>query len=185
LPSISSDFIRRLRVPGYLVMLLLGIVTIAEICVAAWPFRVHEVGWRLGVAGAASGGAGTLLLAIFFALAIAVVSDDRSVIWLVAGVCIICAMLCIVGGGVFALDALQMKGQVKPELVSRYDAALAWGLAKIVLDGIVFVGVAVSAFRSAIALGRSAVAAAKGGTMLVGGRPAGAVSGTISRADPS
>jgi hypothetical protein len=166
-------------------MLLLGIVTLAEICVAAWPFRIHEVGWRLAVAGAASGGAGTFLLAIFFALAIALVSDDAGVAWLVASVCIICAIFCIVGGGVFALDALQMKGQVKPELVSRYDVALVWGLAKIGLDGIVFVGVAISAFRSAIALGRSAVVAGKGGAILVTGRPASAMSGTTSGVGPS
>jgi len=182
-----TDIIRRLRVPGYLVMGLLGVVTFAEIAVAAWPFRIHDVSWRLAVAGAASGGAGTALLAIFFALLIAVVSDDRGVIWFVSIVCAIAALLCIIGGGVFALDALQMKGQVKPELVSRYDAALVWGLTKIVLAGIVFVGVAISAFRTGIGLGRASVATGKGASMLVTNRSAGAnaVSGTTGGVGPS
>lgn len=181
------DFVRRLRIPGYLVMALLGIVTFAEISVAAWPFRIHDVGWRLAVAGAASGGAGTALLAIFFALMIAVISDDRGVIWFVSIICIVAALLCIIGGGIFALDALQMKGQVKPELVSRYDAALVWGLAKIVLAGIVFVGVAVSAFRTGIGLGRASAVSGKGASMLVTGRAPGAnpVSGTTGGAAPS
>jgi hypothetical protein len=168
-------------------MALLGIVTFAEIGVAAWPFRLHDVGWRLGVAGAASGGAGTALLAIFFALLIAVVSDDRGVIWLLSIICAVAALLCIVGGGEFALDALQMKGQVKPELVDRYNAALVWGLIKIVLAGIVFIGVAISAFRTAIGMGRSSVATGKGASMLVTGRSPGAnaVSGTTGGAGPS
>lgn len=182
-----TDFVRRLRVPGYLVMALLGIVTFAEIGVAAWPFRIHDVSWRLAVAGATSGGAGTALLAIFFALLIAVVADDRGVIWLVSILCALAALFCIIGGGVFALDALQMKGQVKPELVSRYDAALVWGLIKIILAGIVFIGVGISAFRTAIGMGRSAVTAGKGASMLVTGRPQGAnaVSGTTGGANPS
>jgi hypothetical protein len=168
-------------------MALLGIVTFAEIGVAAWPFRIHDVSWRLAVAGAASGGAGTALLAIFFALLIAVVADDRGVIWFVSVLCAVAALFCIIGGGVFALDALQMKGQVKPELVSRYDAALVWGLMKIILAGIVFIGVAISAFRTAIGMGRSAVTSAKGASMLVTGRAQGAnaVSGTTGGASPS
>jgi len=159
---------------------LLGVVTLAEIGVAAWPFRVHDVGWRLAVAGAASGGAGTALLAIFFALVIAVVADDRGVIWFISIICAIAAIFCITGGGLFALDALQMKGSVKPELASRYNAALIWGLTKIALALIVFVSVGISAFRSAIGLRRSTVVAGKGASMLVTGRApaAGAVSGT-------
>ena len=182
-----TDFVRRLRVPGYLVMALLGIVTFAEISVAAWPFRLHDVGWRLAVAGAASGGAGTALLAIFLALVIAVISDDRGVVLLVSIICIVAALCCIVGGGVFALDALQMKGQVKPELVSRYDAALVWGLAKIILAGIVFIGVAISAFRTAIGMGRATAVSGKGASMLVSGRGAAApaVSGTTGGGGPS
>jgi hypothetical protein len=166
---------------------LLGIVTFAEITVAAWPSKIHDVSWRLAVAGAASGGAGTALLAIFFALLIAVVSGDRAIIWLVSIICAIAALCCIIGGGVFALDALQMKGQVRPELVSRYDAALVWGLAKIILAGIVFVGVAISAFRTAIGMGRAGVANGKGASMLVTNRApnANSVSGTPGGVGPS
>lgn len=167
-------------------MALLGIVTFAEISVAAWPFKIHDVGWRLAVAGAASGGAGTALLAIFFALMIAVISDDRGVVWFVSIICIIAALFCIIGGGVFALDALQMKGQVKPELVSRYDAALVWGLTKIILAGIVFIGVAISAFRTGIGMGRAAVVSGKGASMLVTARTPTANSiGTTGGAAPS
>lgn len=168
-------------------MALLGLVTFAEISVAAWPFRLHDVGWRLAVAGAASGGAGTALLAIFLALVIAVIADDRGVIWFVCVVCVVAALLCIVGGGIFALDALQMKGQVKPELVSRYDAALVWGLTKIVLAGIVFIGVAISAFRTGIGMGRATAMSGKGASMLVTGRSPGAsaVSGTTGGSAPS
>jgi hypothetical protein len=166
---------------------LLGIVTFAEITVAAWPFKIHDVSWRLAVAGAASGGAGTALLAIFFALLIAVVSGDRAIIWLVSIICAIAALCCIIGGGVFALDALQMKGQVKPELMSRYNAALLWGLAKIILAGIVFVGVAISAFRTAIGMGSGGVTTGKGASMLVTNRApnANSVSGTPGGVGPS
>ncbi len=168
-------------------MALLGVVTFAEIGVAAWPFRIHDIGWRLAIAGAASGGAGTALIAIFLALAIAVFCDDRGVIWFVSIICIVAALTCIVGGGIFALDALQMKGTVKPELMSRYNAAFVWGLAKIAFAGVVFVGVAISALRTGMGLGRVAVASGKGASMLVTGRAAGAnaVSGTTGGAGQS
>ncbi|MGE5100660.1 MAG: hypothetical protein ACM3SX_11795, partial [Deltaproteobacteria bacterium] len=110
----------------------------------------------------------------------------RGVVWFVSIICIIAALFCIIGGGIFALDALQMKGQVKPELVSRYDAALVWGLTKIILAGIVFIGVAISAFRTGIGMGRAAVVSGKGASMLVTARTPTANSiGTTGGAAPS
>lgn len=171
-PPIPTDFVRRIRTPGYLVAALLAIVTAGEICVAAWPLRLHEIGWRLAIAGAASSAAGTALLAIVLALMIAVAWGDLAVIGLVSTTCGIAALVWIAGGGLFVLDALQVKSQVKPELLSRYDIALVWSLTKILLAAVVFVSVAISSFRSAVALARSTSAGRKP-TEVVVGRPSG------------
>jgi hypothetical protein len=168
----SSELTRRLRVPGYMVAALLFVLTFFELAVATWPYRPHDISWRLGVAGGISGGAGTALIAIFFAFAIALAAGDRPVLWLVSAISGLAAALFLIGCAFFVLDALQMKGQVKPELMSRYNLSFAWGFAKIVLDIVVFAGVAYSGIKSAGALSRS-VRAAKSPSLLVpASRPA-------------
>jgi hypothetical protein len=149
-----SELARRLRVPGYMVAALLFVLTFFELAVATWPYRVHDISWRLGVAGGISSGAGTALIAIFFAFAIGLAVGDRGVLWLVSGVSALAAAVFLFGCAFFVLDALQMKGQVRPELMSRYNLSFAWGLAKVLLDIVVFAAVAISAFRNARNAGR-------------------------------
>jgi len=133
---------------------LLFVLTFGELAVAIWPYKIHDLSWRLGVAGGFTSGAGTALIAIVFTLAIALVAGDRRVLWLVSLICGLAAAIFLIGCGFFVLDALQMKGQVRPELMSRYNLSFAWGLVKVLLDIAVFAAVAVSAFRSARLLGR-------------------------------
>ena len=167
----TSELARRLRVPGYMVSALLFILTFFELAVATWPYNIHNVSWRLGVAGGISGGAGTALIAIFFAFAIALAAGDRPVLWVVSAISGVAAVLFLVGSAFFVLDALQMKGQVRPELMSRYNLSFAWGFSKILLDIVVFAAVAVSGFRNVRAAGRS-VRAGKGGILVQPSKPA-------------
>ena len=148
----TSELARRLRVPGYMVSALLFILTFFELAVATWPYNIHNVSWRLGVAGGISGG---FAAAIFFAFAIALAAGDRPVLWVVSAISGVAAVLFLVGSAFFVLDALQMKGQVRPELMSRYNLSFAWGFSKILLDIVVFAAVAVSGFRIVREAGRS------------------------------
>jgi hypothetical protein len=152
--SNSSELARRMRVPSYLIAALLFFLTFGELAVAIWPYKIHDLSWRLGVTGGITSGAGTALIAILFAFAVALFAGDRPMLWLVSAVCGIAAAMLLIACPFFVLDALQMKGQVRPELMSRYNLSFAWGFAKILLDIAVFAAVAVSGFRSARTLGR-------------------------------
>jgi hypothetical protein len=143
-----------MRVPSYLVAALLFVLTFGELTVAIWPYKIHDISWRLGVTGGITSGAGTALIAIVFAFAVALFAGDRRTLWFVSAVCGVGAAVFLVACPFFILDALQMKGQVRPELMSRYNLSFAWGLVKVLLDIAVFAAVAVSGFRSARMLGR-------------------------------
>jgi hypothetical protein len=149
----SSDAIRRVRVPVYLVAALITLVSLAEICVAIWPLHFGDVSWRLSVAGVTSGAVGMLLLVWVASLAVAINERERGVIWLMFVLSAFVAVLCAGGVAIFALDGLQMKGQVRPEMMNRYNLTFVWGSLKIVLDGLAAFGVAVSAFRTGRLIG--------------------------------
>jgi hypothetical protein len=61
----------------------------------------------------------------------------------------------LLASGAFTLDSLQMRGQIKPEMVARYNLGLAWTLARLVFTGVVFFVVAGSCIRAARAMRRA------------------------------
>jgi len=132
---------------------LVTVISIAEISVAIWPFHFGTPNWRISVAGVSSGAVGFLLLVWVASLAVAIVQRERGVIWLVFVLSAFVAVFAAGGVAIFALDGLQMKGQVKPEMMDRYNLGFTWGAIKIILDGIAALGVAISAFRTGRLIG--------------------------------
>ena len=167
-----SDLLRRVRVPTYLVAALITVISLAEISVAIWPFHFGNVGWRISVAGVSSGAVGFLLLVWVASLAVAIAQRERGVIWLVFVLSAFVAVFAAGGVAIFALDGLQMKGQIKPEMMDRYNLSFVWGTIKIILDGIAALGVAVSAFRTGRLIGGQERTASAASLLVKTNRPA-------------
>jgi hypothetical protein len=167
----SSDLVSRVRVPTYLVAALVTVISIAEISVAIWPFHFGTPNWRISVAGVSSGAVGFLLLVWVASLAVAIAQRERGVIWLVFVLSAFVAVFAAGGVAIFALDGLQMRGQVKPEMVDRYNLGFAWGTIKIILDGIAALGVAVSAFRTGRLIGGQERSAGSASLLVKSNRP--------------
>jgi hypothetical protein len=148
-----SDLLRRVRVPVYLVAALVTVITLAEITVAIWPFQFGNVSWRISVTGVSAGAVGMLLLVWVASLAVAIAERERGVIWLVFVLSAFVAVFAAGGVAIFALDGLQVRGQVKPEMLDRYNLGFAWGGLKVILDGLAALGVAISAFRTGRLIG--------------------------------
>jgi hypothetical protein len=148
MPSLPPEAVRRLRVPGYLVMTALGALPLIELGAAMWPLQLGQTSWRFGVFGVAAGTMVTSLLALVSILAIAVLSGDRKVIWVVYGLCALAATICLLGGGIYALDAMQMRSQVRPEVAHRYTIGWLLALMKLWVAGIIFIVLTISAFRA-------------------------------------
>ena len=144
-----SESVRRLRILGYLVMTTMTIVQLIDVVIRAMPFRVQSPAWRLGVVGLAANAVGTPMLSFLVILAIAVWAGDRGVVYLMAVLSALAAVLCVLATGTFALDALQMKSQVQLGLARQYDIASFWLAARVVIAAVIFLVFGISAFRMA------------------------------------
>jgi len=149
MPLITSDTIRRIRTPGYLVMTMLTALPIVELFATVFPLQLHVAAWRFTMIGAAVPAAITALLGLYFIYAIAVAAGDSAVLWIVSSICGIGAVLCLGAAGLFPLDALQVKGQVPPASMNRYVAASAVAMVKVCFATVVYTGLAISSFRAA------------------------------------
>src|SRR4051812_34138261 len=121
-----QEMLRRLRGPGYVVTSLMVVVPLVELVLAAWPFQFGQAPWRLSLIGTASSVVTLPVFALFMMLVLAAISGDRATAWFLSSICIFGAALCLVASGAFALDALQMRAQVRAAAASRYSIASSW-----------------------------------------------------------
>ena len=154
LPPPTSDAVRRTRTPAYVIAGLLLFIPIIELVVGASPYRIHDPTWRIGLVSGAANASTTLLLALLVIYVVGVLAEDHPTTWLVAGASALMVLFCVVGSGAFALDALQMRAQVRPGFESRYNLTTAWGLAKVLLAGLGALVLFISAYRSGRSLRR-------------------------------
>jgi hypothetical protein len=168
-----AELLRRLRFPGYGVAVLLIVLPLAEAVVGAWPPHPNDPFWRITAATLTIGAAVPMLLVLFLVLAIGTVMRDQPAVWLVAILCALATLCCIVGAGFFALDMLEVKTQVKPSMESRFALSSTWSLVKIVVAAAGAVMLGVSAWRTARSMKQGteqAKAVRKEPSMLVGSR---------------
>ena len=170
--STAPDLIRRLRAPGYLIMAVTSILPLIDLMMAISPMHPGTVMWRFGAVGLISSAVGAPLLVLVLVYALALLCGDRKVVITVGVIAAVLAVLMIVGGGSFTLDALQMKGRVNPAALDKFKGASALALVKLVVMGISAIVLAVSAFRSAKLSKRETVRAARPGATLIVGQQA-------------
>jgi hypothetical protein len=170
--STAPELVRRLRVPGYLIMAVTSILPLIDLLMAISPMHPGTVMWRFGAVGLISSAIGAPLLVLVLVYALALLSGDRKVVITVGVIAAIVALLMIVGAGSFTLDALQMKGRVNPAALDKFKGASALALVKLVVMGISAIVLAVSAFRSTKLMKRETVRATRPGATLIVGQPA-------------
>ena len=147
------------------------VMSTVDVLVRATPMRIHSPAWRLGAVGSGANVVGTPLLALFITLAIALLAEDRVVAYLVGAVSALFAVLCLAAVGIFALDALQMQGQVQPSLAQQYGLASVWLGIRLTIAILIFLVLALSAFRAARSVRRETArrgAAPAAGSLVVG-----------------
>ena len=168
--SLANDAVRRLRLPGYIVVAYMTIGSLLDVVVSGQPPQIHDLRWRLGVSTLLTGASGTELLGALLFLALAVATSDGVAMWVGFAMSMLIGLLYIAVGGVFSLDSLQMRGQIRPEMLARYNLGLVWTLARILFTGAVFLIIAGVFFRAARALGRmlDRSATSPGSTLVVG-----------------
>jgi hypothetical protein len=148
-----------------------------EIGASAWPYRIHDPQWRIGVITAAVGASTAILLGLLLIYVVGTLFDDRPAIWVVALVGALMTAVCVVAVGSFVLDALELKGQVSPASADRYNVVSALALAKLCFAGFAALVVAISAFRAGRNLRRPTLRQAKKPSSVIVGSSSTAVPG--------
>jgi hypothetical protein len=170
MPTVSTDLLRRLRAPAYLILGAAMLFPISDVVVNIWPIHAGDVAWRFGALGVTATAATAPLLVLLLIYALAFTVDDRPVVALVGVLAALAAVALFVAAGAFTLDALQMKARVRPESVVRFTAASAQALIKLLFLSLSATVLAVSAFRAIRAWRRDAERSSRTSAPLVVGR---------------
>ena len=125
------------------------LMQLIEIEVRSWPFRIHSPTWRLSFIGTTAGAVGTPLFGLLIILAIAVATDDRTAAYAVSLVSWLAMVACAAAVGMFALDVLQVKNEVTSSVAGQYDLGSGWVVTRMIVAAVLFVVLAVSAWRAA------------------------------------
>jgi len=151
----SKDFVQRLRLPAYVITTYIAIGAFVEILVAGMPILPHEIRWRLAFEGLVATSSGSVLLALLLFTAFAWAASDRIALAVGFAYSLIAAVGYLCCSAIFLLDSLQLKPQIQPDQLSRYNAGLAWNLGRLAFSAAMFLlfsGITFRAFRS---LGRT------------------------------
>jgi hypothetical protein len=159
---VSHALAQRLRPPGYAIMAMLTLGQFVDVAVRSSPFRVHSPAWRLGYVSATTGDSSMVLVALFLALLIAAIAEDRRGAYVIAATCWVLCLGFAVAIALFGLDVLQFKGQVPGALAEQYGVGSAWITVRMVIAVGLFMLLGLAALRLARAFeGRIAVGAAE------------------------
>ena len=92
-----------------------------EVISAAWPLRFGEVGWRFGVIGSFQQLATTFVVGVAVIMLAAYLLGHRVVVRSAAVTALVVVVLFILDAAGFALDYVQLRRMVRPELVHSFD----------------------------------------------------------------
>ena len=131
------------------------LIPLIEIGVSAWPYKIHDPGWRISLVSLSAGTSTGALLALLIIYLVGLFADQRPAIWLVAVISALMVVFFLGASGAFVLDALQMRGRLQPDLQDRFNVQSGWGFAKICLAAAGAVVLSMSAFRAAFSVRRT------------------------------
>lgn len=112
----------------YFIAAMMIVLPLSELTLAAWPLRPGAIQWRFGLLGLSGNTflgpmTGLALLALAAALL-----EHRLFLRSLAVIALLLAALAASGWAVFVLDALQLRGAVKPQAVRGFEVAAAKAL---------------------------------------------------------
>jgi hypothetical protein len=105
----------------YLVGALFIVGSLSEPIFQIWPLRLGEVSWRFGAAGLMAGGMIGLVFGLTWLMGVAAVLEHRRVLRGLAVVNLVMAVVLTGACVLFALDFLQVRSTVNPQLRGSLD----------------------------------------------------------------
>lgn len=132
----------------YLVAIGLVVAPLAGTFVSVLPIQVGVVSWRFGAAGMVSRGLLTSLMGLVLGGAGALVFGHRRTLRWLAVASGLASVLLLAGAGLLLLDAVELRGSVRPQSLRAYQVAAAGALAKTLYAWLVTTLLAVGGWKT-------------------------------------
>ncbi len=141
---------------AYALATLLLVLPLADITLGFFPLQFDNLRWRVGVTGMTTGALLLPITGLFLALVTAHVQDHRRVQLVLTALTAIGALLLFAAAAMFALDTIQLRGDIPQAGRHLYDRAAGKGVLSQLLTAAVLLFVAISSFRAVQAAARLA-----------------------------
>lgn len=144
----ATDSLHRFRAPAYLILVLSALFPIVDLLLTVAPWHPSVVMWRFGAVGMAANAVAGPLLILLLVYGVALLFADRRILMAIGIVSLLGAVLLTLAFGAFALDALQMKAQVRPEALRKFTFASGQAFVKLLIQAISATVLGLSAIRA-------------------------------------
>jgi len=168
-PQPATDLVNRLRIPAYIITAYMAVGSLLDIGATTWPPLTHDLRRRLAIESFWTGPSGTVLLAVLIFLAFAWTAANRLALGIGFAYCAIVGVGYLAESVSFALDSLQIKGQVAADQLSRYNVGMVWTMSRLLFTGVALLYLGIVAIRAFRRLGETERGVVAGpGSILVG-----------------
>lgn len=141
-------FNRPLITVVYTVAALMIVVPLLEVVLSVWPLRYGQTSWRFGSIGLMSQALMTPLLGMVLLVGTAVALGHRRTLLAISVFTLLIALILLVIVPTFALDAIQMRAQVRPTAHRAFDFSALLASIKLSLTLAITLLVAVGAWKA-------------------------------------
>jgi hypothetical protein len=139
---------RYLAYPAYLVAIAMILIPLVDSWTTLFPWNVGDARWRFGAVGLISNALMIPLAGLLVAFTTALIREQRMVMRAIGILGFLGALLCALALVSFALDALQTRAQVRPEMRLSFNVASITAAIKTLLAGATLAAFGLAGWRS-------------------------------------
>ena len=151
---------RYLSLPAYLVAIAMILIPLTDSFTTLFPWNVGDSRWRFGAVGLISNALMIPLAGLLIAFTVASIREQRAVLRTIGVVGFIGALLCLLALVSFALDSLQTRSQVRPEMQASFAIASITAGIKTLLAGATLFAFGISGWKASRSTSRKSNSAA-------------------------
>jgi hypothetical protein len=141
---------RQIAWPAYLVSASMIAIPIVDAATTLYPWRPSDAHWRFGAVGMLSNALLIPTAGLLVALATALVLNQTTLRRTIGVAGFVVAGLCVVALAMFALDSIQTRAAVRPEMRLSFNVASLTAAAKTLLAAVTYFAFGMAAARSAV-----------------------------------
>jgi len=168
---------KQLAWPAYLVAIAMILIPLADAWTTLFPWNFGEARWRFGAVGLVSNALMIPLAGLLIAFVVAWAREQRVLLRVIGVLGFVGATVCLLALVSFALDALQTRAQVRPEMRLSFNVATVFAAVKTLIAGATLLAFGFSGSRASKAAGARKSSGAAGGLFTLPTAPSSLKSG--------